>query len=1044
MDNFNSEKVNDWENSRMIGQNKEPAHNTLIPYPDVKIAIGGTKISPYFKLLNGNWKFNWVKRPAERPINFYKLNYDVNNWKEIPVPSHWQLEGYGKPIYLNFQYPKSIDMKNIPKIDPEYNPVGSYRTEFIITEEWHGREVFIHFDGVDSAFYIWINGEKVGYSQGSMTPAEFNITKYLREGTNILAVEVYRWSDGSYLEDQDMWRLSGIYRDVFLFSTPKLHIRDFFVYSDLDKEYKDVSVKINLKIHNYSEKILSGNKVEVRILDENLNKNDVEILMTSTDIQVDAFNETEVTMQTEIKNPKKWTAETPNLYEIILILKDFNDNILEVERCKFGFRKVEIKNSQIYINGVSVLFKGIDRHEHDPDHGRTISYATMVDEIKLLKQYNMNAVRTSHYPDHPKWYELCDEYGIYVIDECNLESHGLRMALPMDIPEWTDAIVDRMVSMVDRDKNHPSIIMWSLGNEAGKGRNFQIMKDAALKIDLTRPIHYEGDWNLEVSDVFSLMYPTIENLEKLGNYEKIIRFGKDFTPDSYRDKPIILCEYDFSAGNSTGNLEEYIDVFEKYDNIVGGFIWDFADKAFRKVDKFGNEYWAYGGDFNDEPNDKNFVCSGIFQPDKVPKPAALEVKKVYQNIKILPVDLINRKVKVYNKYDFIKLDFIDIHWELTANGEVIQQGILSKLNLGPKEEQIMQIPFEDPELKPETEYHLMIKSNLASNMLWAEKDFIIAWDQFKLPYEMISAPLTDPKSLSEIIIKDLSDKIIIKGNNFDITIDKETGVLNSYIHNGTELISKPLIPNLWRVLTDGDICLELATRSKLKKKKLYWKIAMERRKIETTIINQLMPQITQIVIESTFPKEISPYKITYTINGNGEIIVENEFLPSKEIFRFGMQMGIPIQYDKITWYGRGPHENYWDRKTDAAVGFFSMPIEDFKQDYVRPQENGNRCDIRWISFTNKDDFGILIKGMPLINVSAWPYTMEDLERATHINELHKRDIITVNIDYKQKGVGNGLTENSLVHDEPTLTKYRLEGNKIYNYKFKLQPFKGLY
>ncbi len=1038
MKKLNSDEINDWENSMMIGQNKEPAHNTLIPYPDIETALGGTSISPYFKLLNGKWKFNWVKRPADRPIEFYKVDYDMSNWKEIPVPSHWQLQGYGRPIYLNFQYPKSIDMKNIPKIDLEYNPVGSYRTEFIIPQEWHEREVFIHFDGVDSAFYIWINGEKVGYSQGSMTPAEFNITKYLREDTNILAIEVYRWSDGSYLEDQDMWRISGIYRDVYLYSISKLHIRDFFVYCDLDEEYKDADLKLNIKIHNYSEKNLTGNKVEVMLFDENFIKIGNDILMSSNDLQVDGSSEIEIKIQTKIKNPKKWTAETPNLYEVILILKDSNNKIIEVERCKFGFRKVEIKYSQIYINGIPVLFKGIDRHEHDPDHGRAIPYEIMVEEIKLIKQYNINAVRTSHYPNHPKWYELCDEYGIYVIDECNLESHGLRMILPKDDPEWTDAVVDRMKSMVERDKNHPCIFMWSLGNEAGKGKNFQKMKQAALDIDSTRPIHYEGDWDLVISDIFSLMYPLIENLERLGNYEKINRFGKEITPEMYKDKPIILCEYEFSAGNSGGNFQEYMDVFEKYDNIIGGFIWDFADKAFRKVDEKGNEYWAYGGDFGDEPNDSNFVGSGIFQPDRIPKPAAIEVKKCYQNIKISEFDLIKGQFKIQNRFDFIGLETFNFTWELNSNGKIIQEGKLPNLTLSPKEEQKIQIIFEKPDLKPETEIHLMIKATLAKDTRWAEKGFLVAWEQFKIPYKNPPFPQTDIKSMPEIKLNEFEDYIAVDGIDFKVHISKQSGVIDSFIFNNHELVSSSLIPNFWRVLTDADICFEIATRAKIKKKKLYWKTATQQRTPENISITQLEPQVIQIKIESAVPKEKSLHKTNYTIYGNGEIVVENEFIPSRDILKFGMQMGIPKEYENITWYGRGPHENYWDRKTGAAVGIHSRKIHEFKQDYIRPQENGNRCDVRWISYTNNEGFGIKFNGIPLLSVSAWPYNTEDLEKATHLNELPKREIITVNIDYKQKGVGSGLTESSLVRHEPTLKKYQLEGNKSYCYKFKIQ------
>jgi beta-galactosidase len=801
MANPNIKEINDWENSRMIGQNKEPDHATLIPYPDIESAMDRSIESRYYKSLNGNWKFNWVKRPADRPIEFYKIDYDSSNWKEIRVPSHWQLHGYGTPIYLNIQYPQSIDTTNFPKIDHEYNPVGSYRSKFEISEGWQNREVFIHFDGVDSAFYIWINGKKVGYSQGSMTPAEFNITKYIHIGLNILAVEVYRWSDGSYLEDQDMWRLSGIYRDVYLFSTPKLHIRDFFAYCNLDDDYKDAILKLKVKIHNYSQKELNRNKLEIILLDDKLKKVGSDILIASNELKIGALSEIELNMESFIKNPKKWTAETPNLYELILILKESNNEIIEVERCKFGIRKIEIKNSQIYINGVSILFKGIDRHEHDPNHGRAISYDLMVQDIKLLKQYNINAVRTSHYPDHPKWYDLCDEYGIYVLDECNLESHGLRREIPNDNPAWTDAVVDRMVSMVERDKNHPCIFMWSLGNESGRGENFQIMRKAALDIDSTRPIHYEGDWNLVVSDVFSLMYPLIENLEKVGNYQKFIGFGKEFLPEKYRNKPIILCEYVFSMGNSTGNLEEYMEIFEKYDNIIGGFIWDFADKALNKKDEKGLQYWAYGGDFNDEPNDGIFVCSGIFQPDRNPKPAALEVKKVYQDIKISAADLIDGKVKIQNKQKFIGLDNINFSWELTANGKIIQEGQLPKISIAPKKDQVVKIPFVKPELQPETEYYLLIKASFEKDISWAEKGHIIAWEQFKIPYKILSLPEIDYTLMREIKINDSDNLILIEGHDFNLNIGKKSGGIESFKFKGNELISTPLLPNFWRVLT---------------------------------------------------------------------------------------------------------------------------------------------------------------------------------------------------------------------------------------------------
>ncbi len=1039
MSRNNTIPINDWENTEMIGQNKEPAHNTFIPYPDIKTAIGGIKESPYYLSLNGKWKFNWAKNPSERPSDFYKIEFDCNNWKEIPVPSNWQLEGYGIPIYLNYRYPNSINRKEIPKIDHQYNPVGSYRTEFAIPKDWEGREIFIHFDGVQSAFYIWINGEKVGYSQGSMTPAEFNITKYLKKGKNILAVEVYRWSDGSYLEDQDMWRLSGIYRDVYLFSTPKLHIRDFFVFCDLDAEYKDAILKVKAKIRNYSEKMSEGNKLELILLDAKNNVVGSDPLKIAEIPPVNPLKETEINIKSSIKKPYKWSAEDPYLYEIVLTLKNSNGEIIEVERCKFGFRKVEFKsNGEILINGKSIIFKGVNRHDHDPDRGRAVTYDRMIQDVKILKQFNINAVRTSHYPNQPKWYELCDEYGIYVIDECNLETHGLRNILPRSDPKWTKAVVDRMISMVERDKNHPCIFMWSLGNEAGNGENFVKMKKAALEIDSTRKIHYEGDYELVVSDVFSSMYTPIEELEKSGKLE-IVKFTfpdrRKVTPQMYKGMPRILCEYAHSAGNSTGYLQEYMDIFEKYENCVGGFIWDYIDKVFRKVDENGKEYWGYGGDFGDEQNDKHFCVNGIITADRQPNPGLYEVKKVYQNIKVYPIDLKLGKVKVYNKNRFINLDFVEISWELTANGTVIQEGTMPVPSIDPLKEEEITIPFESNNLNPDIEYFLMIKFILLEDTLWAEKGHVVAWDQFKLPFGTLKTSILDINSMPTLKLNELAKEIEVIGNEFKIIIGKNTGGIESLTYKNKELISSPLVPNLWRVYTDNDLGLEYIFPDQ--KQPNIWKKATKKRRIIEIKAEQINTQVVHIISTSEVRYGISDYKTEYTIYGNGDILIENSFTPSKNMIRFGMQMAIPNEYNLISWYGRGPYENYWDRKTGAPIGKYSSSVENFIHNYVRPQENGNRCDVRWVTFTNKEGFGLMATGLPLLSISAWPYMQEDLETANHINELPKRETITVNLDYKQRGVGSGLTPDTVM-GKPTIKKYRLIEKKQYNYAFRLK------
>ena len=1021
----------DWENTEIIGQNKEPAHNTLIPYQDIETALKGNREeSIFYKSLNGDWKFHWARKPADRPHDFYEIQYDIDDWKEIPVPSNWQMHGYGIPIYLNIKYPRSINLKDIPKINHEYNPVGSYRTEFEIPNDWDDRDVFIHFDGIKSAFYLWLNGKKVGYGQGSMTPAEFNITKFLQKGNNILAVECYRWSDSTYLEDQDMWRLSGIYRDVYLFSVPKVHIRDFFVQCAFDEGYNDAILKIRIKIHNYSSENVENFKAEVSLLDEKKKYIGSEILMSDI-ISIEHYGENVVEIQSRIENPEKWSEEIPYLYDLILKLKNSNNVIIEVEHCRFGFKQVEIRNDGgFYINGQSIKFKGVNRHEHDPDHGRAIPYSRMLQDIKLLKQNNINAVRTSHYPDHPKWYDLCDQYGLYIIDECNLESHGIRDILPKSDPQWTTACIDRMESMVERDKNHPCIVMWSLGNEAGMGDNFKKMKKAAFKIDSSRPIHYEQDFDNEVSDVISYMYYRSYFLERMVENKEYGRFDQLKKLKGGVEKPYMLCEYVHAQGNSVGSLQEYWDVFERYPNVLGGFIWDFVDQGLRKTYEDGKEFWGYGGDFGDERNDGNFCINGIVLPDRHPHPALFEVKKVYQNIKVIPVDLINGKVKILNNYNFLSLDFVDIRWELTVNGIKIQEGKLERLNIGSKESSDFTIPFNQPELSPNTEYHLRIVFLLGEDTLWAKKEHILAWDQFKIPYDIPVEPEIIISKMDNVELKESENDFEINGNNFKVIIGKKSGVIESYYFNNTEILSSALIPNFWRAPTDNDI--RDFRREQNRNYDKSWKEASRNRVTSKIEFEQIKPQVIRINVEFNVINSEEPLKIVYNIYGNGVIIIRNEFTPIQRMIRFGMQTSLPKEYNKMTWYGKGPHETMFDRKTGAAIGIYSDSIENLIHPYVRPQENGNRTDVRWVMMTNNNGNGLLISdvGGTKLSVSAWPYSMEDLESAKHNHELPSREFITFNIDYKQCGVGTFWYHR----------KYMLEGNKKYSYTFLLRGY----
>ncbi|MHA1232068.1 MAG: glycoside hydrolase family 2 TIM barrel-domain containing protein, partial [Candidatus Helarchaeota archaeon] len=1030
----------DWENCEIIGINKEPYHCYYIPYPNKESLLKGNEGSPYLVDLNGKWKFNWVRKPIDRPTDFYKYDYDVSNWDEIDVPSNWQLKGYGIPIYRNYNYPKSIKTWWIPRIDHNYNPVGSYRRKFIIPEEWRGKEIFIRFEGVKSAFYIWVNEKKVGYSQGSMNPAEFRITKYVKTGENIIAVEVYRWSDGSYLEDQDMWRFSGIFRDVYIYRTPKVHIHDFFVYCDFDKMYKDAILKIKLKIKNYSGAEYKDWHIEISMYDQEGNYVKSEPLLEKR-FDIQGFKEIIMEFEENIENPKKWTAETPYLYNIIFELKTPDGETIEAENCKFGFRKIEIgKNGEFLINGVPIIFKGVNRHEHDPDNGRAISYELMLKDIIIMKQNNINAVRTSHYPNHPKFYELCDEYGIYVMDENNLETHGIRYKIPKGRKRWRNAVIDRMIGMVERDKNHPCVVIWSLGNESGSGKNFKLMKEETLKIDPTRPIHYEGDFKQRISDMFSTMYSTPMELEKSGQLKKVRIYGLyTVKPKQYKGKPRILCEYAHSMGNSLGNFQKFMDVFEKYDNCVGGFIWDYIDQGLRKRSEDGKEYWAYGGDFGDKPNDKNFCINGILLPDRKPNPALFEVKKVYQNIKVLPIDLINGEIEILNKYYFISLNFVNLHWELTENGKIIQDGLIESLDIDPRQKKSIKIPFKKPVIKPNTEYHLMLKFELKEDTKWAQKGYIIAWDQFEIPFEKLEPKFLSIEDLPTLEYKEENDFFRIIGNLFEIKIGKKSGALESYKYNNYEFIVSPLIPNYWRAPTDNDLGLaKFVSFFKIFMRSFFsWKNAAKNRKIKKVEVIETKPQLIKINVQMKVKNTKGISNIIYKIFGNGDIIIENTIFPTKNMIRFGMQMGVPKQLNTLTWFGRGPHENMWDRNTGAAIGIYSGKVKDLIHNYVRPQENGNRTDVRWASLTSDDGKGIVISdiGGEYLYISAWPYTLEDLEKANHIHELPERDFIIFNIDYKQRGVGGDNPVFTGIHDE-----YKIKAKRLYKYAFRLRPY----
>jgi len=1019
------QNIPDWENPEVVGINKEPGHCTLVPYSDVAEALKADRTaSPFCQSLNGNWKFNCVRTPEDRPKDFYKPDFDVSKWADIPVPSNWEMQGYDKPIYLNIRYPHPT---NPPYIAHDYNPVGSYRREFTIPDAWKDRQVFVHFDGVMSAFYVWINGRMVGYSEDSMTPGEFNITPHLQSGKNTIAVEVYRWCDGSYLEDQDMFRMSGIYRNVYLFSTPSVHIRDFFVRATLDDQYKDGILMIRPKLATYNKTDPKGWTVQAQLYD---GKNTV----LSQPLKIDALkiiresypqrdNVRFGLLSATVPGVKQWSDETPNLYTLVLTLSDPSGKLAEAESCRVGFRKVEIKDGQFFVNGRPVRFFGTNRHEHDPDHGRAVPVSRMIEDIKLMKSNNINALRMSHYPNAPEMYDLCDRYGIYVMDEANLETHGVGGLLSNN-PAWHTAFMERAIRMVERDKNHPSVVWWSLGNESGCGPNHAAMAGWIHDYDPTRPVHYEGaaanPRDYAYVDVISRMYERIPG---------IIRLATNDDP-----RPVVLCEYMHAMGNSVGNLREYWEAIRSHKRLIGAFVWDWVDQGIRKKTPDGKSYWGYGGDFGDVPNDDNFCCNGLVQPDRKPNPSLREVKKIYQRIHVTPVDLGAGTFNVENEYDFRTLDFVDGSWELACDGKVVQQGKLAKLSLEPKQTQKIEIPLAKPDLQPGSECWLKVTFALAQDEPWAARGHIVAWDQFQMPFEAPAAPSVAWDAMPPVKLVEQDKAFVVAGYNFFmVTVGKSSGAIESLTFKGKELVSSPLIPNFWRAITDNDDGNKMIQRCAV------WRKAGTERKVQSVKAEQVRPQLVRITAEATLPVgDGTKYRTIYSVYGSGDIVVDVSMEPSggniAELPRFGMQMAIPARYSAMSYLGRGPYENYWDRNTGSAVGLYSGTVEELLHVYTRPQESSNRTDVRWLMLADNNGAGLLAIGMPLLSISAWPYSMEDLEKAMHIHELPRRDFITVNLDYRQMGVGGDDSWGARTHPEYTLPA------QPYRYSFRLTPY----
>ncbi|MCB9211447.1 MAG: DUF4981 domain-containing protein [Ignavibacteriales bacterium] len=1034
---FGQKTNNYWEDHTVFNVNKEDPHATLFSYSNIESAIVNEKeISPNYIALNGFWKFYFAYNPSERPKEFYRNDYDYSEWVDIKVPSNWEVEGYDHPIYLDERYPFE---PNWPKVPKDYNPVGSYIRNVIIPEDFRDKEIFIHFGAVKSAMFLWVNGIEVGYSQGSKTPAEFNITKYVKSGSNKVALQVFRWSDATYLESQDMLRISGIERDVYIYSTPKIHIYDFFAKPILIENYKNGRLDVDLEIRNYSMLNRENISVEINLLDDQSELKSV--YFDKKKLNSISKEKSEINFSTIIKSPNKWTAETPHLYTLLLILKNQKDEIIEVISEKIGFRNIEIKNGNLLVNGRYIYIKGVDRHETDPRTGHVISKQTMLKDIELMKKNNINAVRSSHYPNNPYWYDLTDKYGLYVIDEANIESHPLAISEDTQIgnnESWIPAHIERTKRMVERDKNHPSIIIWSLGNEAGHGKVFETTYRWIKNRDNSRPVQYEPAELEYYTDIYCPMYPSIEKLE---NYAL-----------SNPSKPLIMIEYAHAMGNSVGNLQDYWDVIEKYKSLQGGFIWDWVDQALEKTNEKGIKYWAYGHDYHpDLPTDGNFLNNGLVDPNRNPHPHLFEVKKVYQQIKFQPISLEFGEFKIYNKYDFINLDGFNIVWELTEDGIKLSDGSLEVVDVLPDSSANIKIEYPKFELKHGREYFLKLAAITNKETDLIPIGYELAWDQFKLPFSNPYQYLDSSGNLRLNVIK-TKTQMIFSGSNFEIQINTQNGIIDSYLYYGKQLILSGPQPNFWRAPTDNDLGNDMQNWAKV------WKEAsLNRKSIDYQILEETTNSAS-IKFRYQLPIVQSYYEIVYKIIANGSIEIRNSFRPDNNdlpnIPRYGMSMQLPSEFKYMTWFGRGPHETYWDRKTSGFISLFKGTVWEQFHAYSRPQETGNKTDVRWMSLLNENNIGLLVVGEELLSTSAWQFSINDIDysesekgsesasglvplSAKHGADIQPREFITWNIDYKQMGVGGDTSWGRLVHPEYTLPP------KEYGYVYTLVPINNI-
>lgn len=1015
-----------WQDATVTHINRMPMTAHYLPFTSENGALAQLKMDDArrFQLntqnerrrsLDGVWKFKLVKNPSLALTDFFKTSYNVNDWQNINVPGSWELQGFDAPIYTDVTYPFKA---NPPFVPQDYNPVGHYVHEFTVPENWKGMDVIMDFEGVESAFYLWINGKMVGYSEDSRLPAHFNISKFLKKGKNRLAMKVFRFSDGSYLEDQDYWKYSGIERNVFIQARPKSRMNDYVLGNKLINQYKDGNFTLDVNMLNPQK----GQKVEVKVLSatgKSLFKQNQSITSPA---------DTLIHFGKLLKSVQPWSAESPYLYTLVINTTDRNGRVEESVAQPFGFRTIEMKNGQLLVNGVAITIKGVNRQEHNAVHGRTLSIGEMVKDVKMMKQFNINAVRTSHYPNYSEWYQLCDKYGLYMVGEANIECHGIldtEYKQLADREDWYPAFHDRMYRMIKRDRNHTAIIIWSMGNESGYGKSFEKLYDMSKAMDPTRPVQYEGGGYYAKSDIYCPMYARIWSLRRHVNQRD--------------ERPLILCEYAHAMGNSEGNLKDYWDLIYKYDQLQGGFIWDWVDQTIAKTDDKGHKYWAYGGDmgFVGVVNDSNFCANGLVAADRSLHPHIWEVKKVYQNIAFEPVAFMQNRIKVTNRFDYTTLDNYQLFWAVEANGETIRSGKMNFPTLLPHQAKEMEIPMGTLPAADNKEYFLTLRafSKQATGAVPAGHE--VAIKQMQLPVRQEKA---QEQVSGQIEKTETEDAIIIQGKtrDFSISFSKKTGEMTSLKYDGKEMLLAGLQPNFWRGITDNDVANGTQERCAT------WREAGKKMVLKS-IKAQADNRKATVIADFDMPEQESQMQITYQMLANGNVEVNMHFIPGNkalpEMPRLGMRMILKGDYDQMTWLGRGPQENYADRKSGYLIGKYSASVWEQYHPYVRAQETANKCDVRWFTLASKAGAGIRVEGAEPLSVSAWNFPQDDLLYVPSTIEhrhggcVDKKDMVWVNIDHLQMGVGGDNTWGAMVHPEYTITP------KEWSYSFTIKNLK---